>query len=129
MKDRIYSSEDIEDSELEKLYCPKCKSVGLYIILGKKILLPQEVKQPDYDDWLQCGRCRFLCPIYEASPEDIIQDKVSTIENPFDNSSKITGVVKGSKSKRKRFKDKINPVVEKELEKGASDVHVTDLRD
>jgi hypothetical protein len=117
--------------ELENLWCPKCSSVGLYIPLGRKILMPQEVKQPDYDDWLQCGRCAYLCPIYQASPEDTIQDTVTTIENPFDNArGKFIGVNKGSKSKRKkRFAPKTNKIVSKEIEKNAENIQVTDLKD
>jgi hypothetical protein len=56
MEHRIYTAEDIEEydnEELEKLFCPKCQAVGINIILGHKILMPQEVKQPDYDSWLQ----------------------------------------------------------------------------
>jgi uncharacterized C2H2 Zn-finger protein len=54
----------VEDNdELEELLCPMCQKVGLQSLLGHKILLPNEVKQPDYDSWLQCPKCAFLCPI------------------------------------------------------------------
>jgi hypothetical protein len=133
MKDRIITQEDIDDydEELEILYCPMCAKVGLNIVLGHKILMPQEVKQPDYDDLLECSRCRYLCPIYQASPEDTIQDTVTTIENPFDNvSGQIVGAKKDSKVKRrKRFAPKTNKIVSRELERGADNVKVTDLND
>ena len=75
----------VEDNdELEELLCPMCQKVGLQSLLGHKILLPNEVKQPDYD-LAAVPKCAFLCPNYEAEPEPSIQDTITTIHNPFDN--------------------------------------------
>jgi ferredoxin-like protein FixX len=49
------------------------------VLLGEKILMPGEVRQPDYDQWLECGTCGFICPIYEAPKEETIKDAVETI--------------------------------------------------
>lgn len=46
-------------------------------------MLPTEVKQPDYDSWLECSRCAEIIPIYQVEAEPTIQDSVSTIESPF----------------------------------------------
>ena len=80
-----------------------CQKVGLQSLLGNKILLPNEVKQPDYDSWLQCPKCAFLCPNYEAEPEPSIQDTITTIHNPFDNAqSQVIGTHKKGYKKTKR---------------------------
>jgi len=101
----IYTEEDLEDNEeLEKLNCPFCIKVGLHIPLGPKILMPNEVKQPDYENWLQCSRCAEIIPIYQAEKEESIKDEVTTIQNPFEESK---GEVLGAhrKGKRKNRKD------------------------
>jgi hypothetical protein len=32
-----------------KMYCPRCKKYGFQVKLGPKIIMPGEVRQPDYD--------------------------------------------------------------------------------
>ena len=106
MRDRVIKEIDTTDTELETLCCPNCSKVGLSCVLGNKILMPQEVKQPDYENWLQCPRCAFLCPIYETEPKETIQDTVTTIENPFESAQgQVLGVYKkGIRRKKKRQK-------------------------
>jgi len=59
-----------------------------------------------YENWLQCPRCAFLCPIYETEPKETIQDTVTTIENPFESAQgQVLGVYKkGIRRKKKRQK-------------------------
>ncbi len=58
----------VEDNdELEELLCPMCQKVGLQSLLGHKILLPNEVKQPDYDSWLQCPNAHSFAPIMKQN--------------------------------------------------------------
>jgi hypothetical protein len=106
MRDNIIKIEyDPDEEEDEKLFCPKCSAVGLNIVLGSKILMPQELRPADYENWLQCVRCGFLCPIYEGEKEATIQDTVTTIENPFDNAQgQLLGAFKKKKATRTRSK-------------------------
>ena len=105
LEDRIIRAEDIEDSEPEEIRCPKCSAVGIRSILGPKILMPNKEPQPDYENWLMCARCAFLCPIYEAQPEVTIQDDVTTIENPFENAQgQVLGAKNSYNSKLKIFR-------------------------
>jgi hypothetical protein len=48
-----------------------CEKAGIVSKLGPKILMPGEVKQADYGNWLECVTCRRLCPIYNAKNGDI----------------------------------------------------------
>jgi hypothetical protein len=117
MKDRIITQEDIEDYDNdtpEILFCPFCAKVGLEVVLGPKVLLPQEEKQPDYSDFLQCTKCARVIPIYQAEPEATIQDSVNTIENPFEEQKgQVLSAFKKRKSKtgktrRKKDKNKLH---------------------
>ena len=58
----------VEDNdELEEILCPMFQKVGLQSLLGNKILLPNEVKQPDYDSWLQCPNVHSFAPIMKQN--------------------------------------------------------------
>jgi len=109
------SSLDLEDEELEPLLCPFCQKVGLNVHLGPLIIMPGQVKQPDYDQFLQCARCAEIIPIYQTEPEPTIQDSVATIENPFDESKgQVLAVSKDSKT-QKRTRNKLKPSSDNEL--------------
>jgi len=105
MNDRIIKVE-YEDDELETLYCPMCSKVGISSVLGPKILMPNEERQLDYENWLQCVKCSWLCPIYEAEPIETIQDTVTTIDNPFEESKGqvLAAFKKGTRARRKNKK-------------------------
>lgn len=108
MSERIVKIDFDQEEQEEILYCPICEKVGIRSILGAKILLPNEVKQPDYENWLQCVRCRWLCPIYQVEPEPTIQDFAQPIDNPFDNAqSQVLGTHKQGYKKTKRKSKKL----------------------
>ncbi len=46
--------------------------------------MPNEPRPDDYEDWLECGTCQFLCPIFQAEPEATIKDSIETSESPFE---------------------------------------------
>lgn len=39
------------------IYCPHCRAAGFKVKLGPRILMPNETRQPDYDQWLECTDC------------------------------------------------------------------------
>jgi hypothetical protein len=131
---KSYFLEDLpdENEELEKLFCPKCQKVGLDIILGNKILMPNEPVPPDYENWLQCPRCAWVCPIYEANRKETIEDTITTIENPFDESKgQVIGAFKDNdrmikrKKKRKKKESAIDKLLDREIEAGATNIQVS----
>ena len=84
---------DVEYTEDEmSMFCPHCKSAGFRVKLGPKILMPGEVRQPDYDQWLQCPDCYEVVPIFVVEDDAmIIRDDIPTVENPFENTTEIIG--------------------------------------
>lgn len=89
---RIYAQEDIDEQyedAPEEIYCPKCLERGYKVRLGPKTLLPNEPRPDDYEDWLECGTCGWLCPINAVEPEATIKDTVETIESPFESKTII----------------------------------------
>jgi hypothetical protein len=84
---RTYSEEEFNEQyedEIEDIFCPICLKRGYKNRLGPKILQPNEPRPEDYDQWLECGTCSWLCPIYAAEPEATIKDAVETSESPFE---------------------------------------------
>ena len=70
-----------------------------------------EVKPPDYDEFIQCYSCGNIFPVYEAHYESEIKDSLETTDNPFENESiflstesRATQLRKGKKPRSKRFK-------------------------
>jgi hypothetical protein len=57
--------------------------------LSPKILFCNEPRPDDYDNWLECPTCVWLCPIHEAYQEAVIKNAIETIDNPFDNKTII----------------------------------------
>jgi hypothetical protein len=125
----VIRREDLDfdpDDEIEILYCPMCLKVGLNIVLGSKILMPNEPRPVDYENWLQCARCRYLCPIYEAVPEEAMTDAVTTINNPFEETKGyFEGIYRGSKRKRKKKHDAHDKDIAQAIKQhGENNVHI-----
>lgn len=84
--------------------------------MGPKILMPGEVRQPDYDQWLQCPDCYDIQPAYVVENDaTIIRDDIPTVENPFENTTEIMGAVAkrssaaGKRAMAKRNREKNRP--------------------
>jgi len=110
MQPNIVEYEEEDDDERPAL-CPHCYNKGYKVLLGKKILMPNEVKQADYDQWTQCPRCFWLCPLFEVEPEPEITNTLETQDNPFENKFTLETIPKRTgktlmKKKRKEHKDK-----------------------
>lgn len=94
---RIYTQEDIDEQyedAPEEIYCPHCLKRGYKVRLGPKILMPGQKRPDDYDEWLECPTCLWLCPIYQIEKETTIKDSIETIDNPFDNKTIIESLPK-----------------------------------
>jgi hypothetical protein len=101
---RILTDADLDDDwdwEPEKIVCPKCLEFGYENRLGPKILMPGEIKSDDYHDWLECGTCGWLCPIYSVAKEANIKNAVETVESPTDDKLQLVSAHKKRKPIRK----------------------------
>jgi Na+-translocating ferredoxin:NAD+ oxidoreductase RnfC subunit len=47
--------------------------------------MPNEPRPDDYENWLECGTCGWICPIYQVEKEATIKDSIETIESPFES--------------------------------------------
>jgi hypothetical protein len=77
--------DELYEDEPEPIFCPWCENRGYRVLLGPKILMPNEPRPQDYEDWLQCPTCYELIPIYEMPKEETIKDSIETIDNPFES--------------------------------------------
>jgi hypothetical protein len=75
--------QELDEDEDQPVYCKKCLSRGYRVALGPKILMPGEVRQPDYDEWLECPTCSLVIAKFELEKEASIKDSVETLETPF----------------------------------------------
>jgi hypothetical protein len=93
---KTYTEEEFNDydEEDEPIYCQMCLKRGYQVRLGPRILMPNEPRPDDYEDWLECGTCGWLCPIYQVEKETTIKDSIETIDNPFDNKTIIESLPK-----------------------------------
>jgi hypothetical protein len=100
---------DYEEDEPEAIFCPFCEKRGYLVQLGPRILMPNEVRPDDYDQWLQCPTCDWLCPLYEIPKEDTIKDSIETQESPTDDKLKLESAHK------KRTRRKVSRHVKKNI--------------
>jgi hypothetical protein len=120
-----YTQEDINEQyedEIEAVYCPKCLDAGYKVLLGPRILEPSEPRPADYDSWLQCPTCLWVCPIHEVPKEESIKDSIETIESPFEQGKFILesipkrGTHAGRKLAAKKRRHKIKMDEDKEID-------------
>jgi Fe-S-cluster-containing hydrogenase component 2 len=113
---RTYSQEDINEQyehEIEPVYCPHCLDRGYKVLLGPRILQPNEPRPADYENWIQCPTCLWICPLHEIAHEEEIKDTMETIDNPFEQGKFILETVykrnnpKGKKLSAKKRRNKI----------------------
>lgn len=98
------------------MYCPHCSAAGFKVKLTNKILMPNEQRQPDYDQWLQCPSCAEIVAAYVVEHDaTIIRDDIQTVETPFENTTEIMGAVAkrttkaGKRATAKRNKERYRP--------------------
>jgi hypothetical protein len=122
---RIYSEDELKESEddiPEDVNCPHCLDRGYKVRLGGRILEPNEPRPGDYENWLQCPTCLWICPIFEIPKEEEIKDTMETIESPFEQGKFILEIVykrtspKGKKLLAKKRRNKIKLDDDKEID-------------
>lgn len=91
---KTYTEEDIDYEEDEPIWCQMCLKRGYKVRLGGKILMPNEPRPDDYENWLECATCGWLCPIYQVEKEATIKDSIETIDNPFESKTIIESLPK-----------------------------------
>jgi MinD superfamily P-loop ATPase len=103
---RSYSEEEFteyDEEELITINCPMCEKRGYLVQLGPKILMPNEPRPDDYDQWLECPTCGWLCPIHEIPKEETIKDTIEKQESPFEDKFKLTCAHKRRKSNTRKI--------------------------
>jgi hypothetical protein len=92
----ILTADDIDDyeEENEPIWCPFCLKRGYQIRLGPKILMPGQVRDEDYENWLECATCGWICPIFAAEKEGTIKDSIETIDSPFESKTIVESLHK-----------------------------------
>ena len=91
----ILTEDDLDpdwDDEDSPIWCPMCLERGYQNRLGGKILVGNEPRPADYEDWLQCAVCEWLCPIYAVEKEETIKDMVETSESPYEDKLKFVSI-------------------------------------
>ncbi len=102
----MWYQEDIDESledELETIYCPYCMQHDYKNVLGRKILMPGEVRPDDYENYLECPTCYSVIPIHEGLKEETIKDAVETHESPFEDKLILQSIPKRSSPKGRRI--------------------------
>lgn len=121
---KTYTQEDINEQyedEIEPVYCPHCLDRGYKVLLGPKILQPNEPRPADYENWLECPTCLWVCPLHEIPHEEEIKDSIETIESPFEQGKFILDSIpkrsspKGKRISAKRRHDKLKLDEDKEI--------------
>jgi transcription elongation factor Elf1 len=118
----LHSKESINEKKIR--HCSRCEDLfQVQSILGNRILGIGEVKQSDYDLWLQCGNCGSLYQKNEVKVEPDL-DSVKVLSDG--RQGKIQGIEKKRKAKgrgnnpRIKIRDEIkDPDLIRELKDGA----------
>ena len=131
---RPFTQQDIDEAyedELDDLWCPLCKDAGYHVKLGRRILEQNEPIPADYENWLQCPKCYWICPIYEVEKEATINNAIETVESPFETKTIIQSPheKRGKKVKRHLNKKTIHQETDKDILReikkfGEQNVHV-----
>jgi len=91
----LHSNESINEKKIR--YCSRCEDLfQVQCRLGNKILRVGEVKQSDYDLWLQCSNCGSLYQKHEVKVEPDL-DSVKVLSDG--KQAKIQGIEKKRKPK------------------------------
>jgi hypothetical protein len=121
---KTWTEEEIREyyeDELEPIYCPFCIKRGYEIRLGPKILMPGQVRDEDYENWLCCSTCYVEIPIYQVEPEPTIKNTVETIDNPFEQGKLHLETIPkrnspaGKNASAKKRRNKIKPTNDEEI--------------
>ena len=104
---------DYSEEEIETIWCPMCKKRGYLVQLGPKILMPNEPRPDDYDHWLECSNCMWLCPIHIIPDEATVKDAIEKQETPFESKPNVESAHKRRKIKLGMFQDISTSILER----------------
>jgi hypothetical protein len=112
------------DDEGKIRECPHCLEYEIHNKLKPRILKKNEVKPPDYDDFVQCYECGNVFPIHETHFESKIKDSLETTDNPFENESVFLSTESRATQRRKKHKSRFkigeheDPEIQAAIDKG-----------
>ncbi len=99
----FYAFVDFNENREGKIKeCPHCLEYEIHNKLQPRILKKDEVKPPDYDQFIQCYECGNVFPVYEAHFESEIKDSLETVKDPFENESIFLSGETSKTQRRKR---------------------------
>ena len=70
--------------------------------------MSNEPRPEDNENWLECGRCYQIIPLYEGLKQETVSNAIETIDSPFENKTIIdylpnrTGKKGKTRGKRKK---------------------------
>jgi hypothetical protein len=89
----ILTAEDIEEDDgLQAVYCPKCLERGYQNRLGPKILMVNEPKGEDYEDWYECTECCYIHHYVEIPATETIEDTIEKQSSPYEDRLQLVSV-------------------------------------
>jgi transcription elongation factor Elf1 len=105
--DRFYGFVDFNADDVGKIReCPHCLEYEIHNKLQPRILKKDEVRPPDYDEFIQCYECGNIFGIHETHFESKIKDSVETTDNPFEGNESIFLSTDNRKTQRRKGKHK-----------------------
>jgi hypothetical protein len=117
---RTFTEEEFtqyDDEEIETINCPMCEKRGYLVQLGPRILMPGEIKPDDYEEWLECPTCAWICPIHEIPKEETIKDSIETQESPYEDKTKLESAHKRRTGRKvsRHLKKEIRKTTDKDI--------------
>jgi hypothetical protein len=93
--------------------------------------MPNEPRPDDYESWLQCSTCFWLCPIHAAEKEATVKNAIETTESPYENKTYVLGTAKRAKKYKtgkkvtrhmnKKIGEETDPEIAREIRQHGSD--------
>ena len=105
-KGNFFAFVDFHENEGKVRECPHCLEYEIHNKLKPRILEKGEQQPPDYDQFIQCGECGNIFPIYQSYPETEIKDSIDTVKNPFENESIfLSGETRKTQRRKRELRD------------------------
>jgi len=114
----IIDSNDIEQERIR--FCQNCLEFNFRQLLGPRVIMPGETKQPDHELWSQCPACGAIYGTYETKIESKIQDFTEISTNPHDQGKSMVGlgnITKGKATDFQRRKRRMKKEIDSRISK------------
>jgi rubredoxin len=115
------------EDEPEKLYCPDCEKRGYLVLLGPRILMPNEPRPDDYEDWYECPKCYFVHHYVEIPAKEEIKNAIELQDSPYEDKTKLASAHKRRTKKKvvrhinKHIRKTNDPDIQREIQQHGSD--------